>query len=374
MQVRTIRFLLPVIGAMLITRLLTAGMAEAATWSVVASPSVGTVSELRAVASVSANDVWAVGAGSTSAGTQTLAEHWDGTAWSVVPSANPAANASLFGVAAVATDDVWAVGRVDSASPPVIEHWNGRKWGSVNPPKQAGFLDAVTAVATDDVWAVGETLGAGGAFQPLIEHWNGRKWGVVASPAVGPQNTELSGLAAVSATDIWAVGFFLATSGGPSQTLTLHWDGSGWSVVPSPDATVESNRLQAAAAVATNDVWAVGQATSGSSVNTLIERWDGTTWGVVASPAAGQLRGIAVVSPTDIWAVGSVTTSSGPTQTVIEQWDGAGWTVVASPDPSASLNTLDATATDPSSGQTWAVGAFFNTTNSVQQTLTEFTP
>jgi hypothetical protein len=61
-------------------------------------------------------------------------------------------------------------------------------------------------------------------------------------------------------------------------------------------------------------------------------------------------------------------------QTVIEQWNGSSWSVVPSPNPSASENILNAAAADPGSGQAWAVGAFFNTTNNVLQTLTEFNP
>lgn len=48
--------------------------------------------QLNGAASVSANDVWAVGQTTAATGFQTLAEHWDGTAWTVVPTPNPAAN------------------------------------------------------------------------------------------------------------------------------------------------------------------------------------------------------------------------------------------------------------------------------------------
>src|SRR5947209_7846495 len=100
-------------------------------------------------------------------------------------------------------------------------------WTVVSSPTVSGGseLHAVTAISTNDVWAVGESFGAGSPSQTLIEQWNGRKWSVVSSPNIGTQNNELSGVTAVSATDIWAVGFFQATSGGPQQTLTLHWDG-----------------------------------------------------------------------------------------------------------------------------------------------------
>ncbi len=91
-----------------------------------------------------------------------------------------------------------------------------------------------------------------------------------------------------------------------------------------------------------------------------------------ASPSPGSvndLNGVASVSANDVWAVGDTNQ-----QTLTEHWNGTAWSVVTSPNPSASQNILDAAAADPSSDQAWAVGAFFNTTNNVSQTLTEFNP
>jgi len=50
-----------IVGAVLLALLLAPAVAEAAAWSVVSSPSPGSVNDLNGVASVSANDVWAVG-------------------------------------------------------------------------------------------------------------------------------------------------------------------------------------------------------------------------------------------------------------------------------------------------------------------------
>ncbi len=237
------------------------------------------------------------------------------------------------------------------------------------------MLNGITAVSTTDIWAVGQFSNASGVFQTLIEHWNGHTWRVVSSPNASTHNNFLNGVTAVSTSDIWAVGDFLPAANVPEQTLILHWNGHTWSVVSSPNVGSGFNVLFAAAAVSANDVWAVGEffSTSTASVQTLIEQWNGSSWSVVSSPGTGMLRGVAIVSATDIWSVGSVITS-GVEQTVIEQWNGTSWSVVSSPNPSASINILDGAAADPSSGQAWAVGAFFNTTNNVLQTLTEFNP
>src|SRR5438105_6144250 len=218
------------VAAVLLALLLAPAVTQAAAWTVVASPS---TNELHAVASVSANDVWAVGVGP-------ITEHWNGSAWSVVPSPT-VANGKLLGVAAVSTNDVWAVGFTLIGSPPLIEHWNGTSWRTVKAPKQAGVLNGVTAVSTNDVWAVGDFINASGVQQTLIEQWNGKKWSVVSSPNVGTQPNELFGVTAVSATDIWAVGFF-EPSPNFFQTLTLHWDGTSWSTVSSPSPSNDTLR------------------------------------------------------------------------------------------------------------------------------------
>src|SRR5207253_7101542 len=90
---------------------------------------------------------------------------------------------------------------------------------------------------------------------------------------------------AVSATDVWAVGFYGPFSG-PTHTLVEHWDGTSWSVVPSPDPSASGSILYGITAVSANDVWAVGDYPYGSAGGhvTLTEHWDGSSWSVVPSP------------------------------------------------------------------------------------------
>jgi hypothetical protein len=68
------------------------------------------------------------------------------------------------------------------------------------------------------------------------------------------------GVAAVSANDIWAVGVFTDPLTDFSRTLTEHWDGTKWSVVPSPNATGGHNALNGVAALSSGTVVAVGYA------------------------------------------------------------------------------------------------------------------
>src|SRR5438552_5030878 len=62
----------------------------------------------------------------------------------------------------------------------------------------------------------------------------GLMWRLVSSPNPGSSSNSLSGIAVVSANDVWAVGTY--NNGGSDQALTMHWDGTRWSVIPNPSA------------------------------------------------------------------------------------------------------------------------------------------
>ncbi len=69
-----------------------------------------------------------------------------------------------------------------------------------------------------------------------------------------------------------------------------------------------SNTLDSVAISSPCDAWAVGFQTGSGIDATLTEHWNGTTWTVVPSPAPGTLsllRSVRGTSPSDVWAVGS---------------------------------------------------------------------
>ena len=112
-------------------------------------------------------------------------------------------------------------------------------------------------------------------------------------------------MVALAANDVWAVGY--VTLSGVSATLTEHWDGSAWTIVPSPNVAGESNFLNAVAATGAGDVWAVGYHQPGSQTRTLIQHWDGGVWTIVASPSpstSDRLFSVAAISPAEAWASG----------------------------------------------------------------------
>src|SRR5215212_5217632 len=182
------------------------------------------------------------------------------------------------------------------------------------------YVYSVVALATNDVWAIGYYWAYDETW-PLFEHWNGANWTIVPSQNRAGRYSEIHSAGARATNDIWAVGYM---SG--DRTVIEHWDGANWTVVPSPNGPTGSSVLSGVAAVAANDAWAVGHNTDPATghLTTLVEHWNGSAWTVVPSPNVGSLDSalydIAVVSATDIWASGD---AAG--YTLLEHWDGTIW-------------------------------------------------
>jgi len=231
----------------------------------------------------------------------------------------------------------------------------GNDW-SVVPSPNKGTMDndlyGAATVSDTDAWAVGTYRDASFRDLTLALHWDGSAWTVIPTPNVGTHTDFLYDVDASSSTDAWAVG--LDNPGAPYKTLIEHWNGSTWSVVPSPSQTSDAI-LYGVEALSATDAWAVGYQVN-TIGQTLVEHWNGVAWSEVSSPNVGSdsnvLNAVHAVSPTDIWAVGSYYTTSQRPLTL--HWDGSQWTAVTSPDPGVQtiLNAVAATSVTDA----WAVG------------------
>src|SRR5262249_41120497 len=154
-------------------------------------------------------------------------------------------------------------------------------------------LADVAALSPTDVWFVGQKGDQGRASViPVVAHWNGRSLDVMTAfrPSVRvysknlPFEGSLTGIAAISATDIWAVGTDgygfepgePDRGGGVGRPVVEHWDGRRWHSVPTPHLPAGAGRagLSRVAALSSSSVWAVGQAGN----RPLAEHWDGHRW------------------------------------------------------------------------------------------------
>jgi hypothetical protein len=302
-------------------------------WTTFASPNIeGRNMTLSAVAAVASNDVWAVGSSADAKRTSvnTFTMHWDGKAWSIIPSPNGTGSLNeLKGVAAVSKDDVWAVGyHIEAPVPPaqgsgikhmLIVHWDGTRWTNTptsNMPPTSE-LNGISALSKSDVWAAGSIPGQ--APQTLVLHWDGAKWSHMPTPSL-QRGGILYSISAGEAGNVWAVGqaFSDSTNANPTTTLTMRWNGTDWRIVPSPNANLDvrsSNALNAIAVLPGGQVWAFGSYYQNKTPNQpLLMRWDGSAWGLIPSPVRStttSLFGATAASNGSVWAIGSRTTPSG---------------------------------------------------------------
>ncbi len=345
---------------------LTSTGAFAANWQVVPSPNSGSqANSLSSVAAVSDNDIWSVGWAWNQQlnAYRTVAEHWDGTRWSMIRTPNATNGYNLLnGVAVVAANDVWAVGQAANGSnySMMIQHWNGSAWSLVPSPNVSGFsnvLTAVSVISANDIWAVGYLTDSDFNNFALTIHWDGATWTVFPTPII--DHDILFGVDAVSSNDVWAVGRSKPGGYGDARTLTMHWDGTSWSSFPSPNG-IGDNIFFGVAAIASNNVWAVGNA---GSLSTLAEHWNGSSWSIVPTPnfnsnATNQvLVGIVALSNNNIWTAGQyiVPVEGSVQHTLTETWNGSSWNFVSSPDKRNSNNRLQGITVTPD-GTLWAVG------------------
>ncbi|MGH3192251.1 MAG: hypothetical protein ACRDOL_34390 [Streptosporangiaceae bacterium] len=196
-----------------------------------------------------------------------------------------------------------------------------------------GGLTGVAAVSNSSAWAVGYT-GNNSAQKILMLHWNGKAWSRVTSPSVLTAAGELSAVTVVSAKSAWAVGSTAGVGTGLGHSLLLHWNGSTWSRVTSP-APVTGGSL-AGIAVTAKSGWAVGYVNTNPSApaccagTPLVFRWNGSKWSRLTTKLGNgsYLSGVVMTSGNTAWAIG------GPIAMItgaLAKWNGSAWSWVTDP-------------------------------------------
>lgn len=249
---------------------------------------------------------------------------------------------------------------------------NYRRIGGPNDgPAVSSQFNGVAATSASDVWAVGySTDQTTGNDITLIEHYAGSSWSIVTSPNVaGTPADVLSSVAALAPNDAWAVGVVYGAS---QQALVEQYNGTAWSIIASPSPGVAS-ALNSVAADGPNDVWAVGYTDDSSGTQSpLAEHWDGKAWSVVTPTAVGtfsQFNGVSVVAG-QVFAAGSSLDNSNTSHTLVERFvPGSGWSVMSTPDGGTNGSQLNASAA-LSTTNAWVAGMSANADGSTS-TLTE---
>jgi hypothetical protein len=200
---------------------------------------------------------------------------------------------------------------------------------------------------------------SGSIVAPLTGTACSADWTAVDTPNLGSEDNVLSSVSGSSPGDVWAVGQY-APEANPNMTLALsiHYDGTSWSLVDTPNVGSHANALLSVAAKG-GLAWAVGYRIGESFLaRSIIEAWDGTRWQVMAHSQPFEtenLYGVAASSTRDVWAVGSGRNGEGAFHTIALHYDGRRWSVVPTVDPGANGNVLyGVVALAPNDA--WAVG------------------
>ena len=134
-------------------------------------------------------------------------------------------------------------------------------------------------------------------------------------------NASLNDVSCPSANSCMAVGWFLGNIKGTSAyqdfTLAEIWNGTAWTVVPSPSPKLPGGGalLTSVSCTSGANCMAVGESLTfhepgGYLIpHPLAESWNGTTWTTVPTPkltnAGAALNGVSCTSPSNCMAVGS---------------------------------------------------------------------
>lgn len=342
-------------------------------WTQVAPPPAAT-SVITHATAFGANDAWALNG--------VLGPiHWDGLSWapvalpdlsglgSAVDLAAMGSAGSALVVCGVVTTSVWT-------SEQLLLIWSGGRWDRVESLELApndfgqpryGAPRAVDGVSVDDIWIVGTASSnppGGPGNVVLTVQWDGSRLVEHITPGLGDRQNHLYGVAAIASDDVWAVGEFtswIPPENGALHGMTLHWDGSGWNHVPNPTEAMDSVHLHEIAAISTDDVWVAGRSPDGP----LFMHWDGSSWTTVPSPVTnGGIYQLAAIASDDVWAVdhpGQV-----PLISTFQHWDGSAWSVVPPPEVAGAVSVNRAgglAAAGPC--DVWAVGSIDTGTGAV---------
>jgi hypothetical protein len=285
-----------------------------------------------AVVAPGKTDAWAFGSGNLALPKSPVAAHWNGARWSVA--ALPAGLTSVINDAsAPSSGDIWATSQLGQ----YVLRWNGKKWSVAHRWTAAGQLTGVTALSAMNVWV----FGGGGFIGGLgTWHYNGHGWTKFSGAASGIDRGS-----AVSASNIWAIGSVTT-----AQDSLVHYNGTRWARVSA--TALKNAQFNDIAAISRTNVWAVGEP-AGTVSPALVVHWNGQQWQKVAVPWKVQPSRVISDGQGGLW----IAATSGTTTTVtwvLHRSKSGQWTRVhIATGPGRGLFGL---ALDPGTHAVWGAG------------------
>ncbi|MEO3871488.1 hypothetical protein ABGB18_21965 [Nonomuraea sp. B12E4] len=256
-------------------------------------------------------------------------------AWQQSTSVRLQTDASLSDVLAISPSDVWAVGQQEIwdvwKNRGTIRHWNGSAWAEVpvRDATAAGNLRGLAAVTPSDVWAVGD----GHDGVPYLAHGDTAGFDRVRPPVLRAGDW-LGGIDARS-------GKVVAVGSRDKQGLVLTGEGNSWTV----QEVEEDGALYAVAG---------GFAVGDTGEEPLIVHNSGGAWKTMPLPSipGGYLRDVQVDNSKRAMAVGGIYRGPGDISPLVLTWNGKRWRRQQVPESDARLYGV----TGDGKGRYWMVG------------------
>ena len=236
------------------------------------------------------------------------------------------ADSAYGAVVAPGRNDAWALGGSQLASNggyPVAEHWNGRRWRTAAlPPGLHGWIAAASASSPANIWAVS-------VYNGYVLHWDGSRWRVAKRFKETSYPSALTGVTAISRTDVWVFGGVITGVTPLVGFGTWHYNGKTWTKIRG-----QGRNVAQASALSASDIWGIG---GYHPAYAQVDHYNGTTWRAVPFPASlGNPRYILAASRHQVWLAGENYSASGA-YPVLGRWNGKTWHRVALRAPAASV-------------------------------------
>ncbi len=360
-------------------------------WTQASSPNAGTSTSdnyLNSVYAVSTKLFWAVGDYNSSGTYKTLIEKGilSGISggvpqytWSIDTTSQNQGSGSnyLNGVSFARNDlsatDVWAVGYYVNSSgkdQTLIEKQHSTSWSIVSSPNKNSdnnVLNGVSGNSASNYWAAGYYYNTTDSRnETLVEVWNGSGWNypTVLPPNHGSDNNYLTSVSVLSSNDVWVAGYYVDASSGTTYPMTIHWNGSSWSLYYPSDS---NERLDAISFVGSGSGHIGGWNPVGFA-DAYAAHWNGSQW-VSESTVGSRYHAMDYNSTNSTWAVGGQIHFAAPDTTHAAHWDGTSWSNTNSVDPSSDCALLGVSAI--ATTNVWSVGYYRDIASNQVRTLIE---
>ncbi len=304
-----------------------AGLADAASWRIIASPGGGQLNSISCTSRSACTAVGVQGNGLYGPGA-VLAERWNGVAWLIQPVAPPAGGQSEWtDVSCGSPRFCVAVGSVvysptfTGSFRSIRGTWNGARWSvQVLPRRQI----------VGGVWCTSRRFCV--MTGTPTKRWNGSRWSTMRTANHVP--VSLGPISCTSAKSCVAI------SGGRSE----RWDGNAWGVMgrlPADVGPQGAYGFSAVSCASRRPCVAIGSQTAGGDApyTPIVDRWNGARWthqpGAVPQPYVDNIRALGCSVLAGCTMVGQIapdgTGDAVPSSTLAVHRSGGKWTVQPTP-------------------------------------------